>query len=323
MQRFAPDTARCGRMVCRASLAALTTMAALWLCTGMAGASPSAAQIDAFLAEHQSPMAGTGAVFVTEGAAHGVDPAFLVAIAGAESSFGRHLYSRDGDVCTFNAFNWFYGATWPESDFGSWTEAIARVAEGLAGRLYHGSGLYSVESIAPRYCPDGTANWIVNVTAFMTALGGDPADTRPDLRDQPPTPQPGLVRLNGSVELSQGRRVVGEFVTVRFSIVNRGDVPLAVDRIRLAVRGPSASRRDFISDRRLTLLPGEAQLVEASWRLDLVGLWHGWIEVEQDGQAGLVGKPRAFAYRVSLPPAIQLRQSATRTNTVARLPLSP
>ena len=265
-------------------------------------------------------MAGTGAVFVTEGSAHGVDPAFLVAIAGAESSFGRRLYSRDGDVCTFNAFNWFYGATWPESDFGSWTEAIARVAEGLAGNLYYGAGLYSVESIAPRYCPDGTANWIANVTAFMTALGGDPADTRRDLRNQPPAPDPGTLRLSGSVDLSQGRRVVGELITVRFTIVNRGDVPLAVDRILLAVRGPSASSRDFISDRRLILLPGEAQLVEASWRLDLVGLFRGWIEVEQDGQASRIGKPSAFAYRVSLPPAIQLRQSATRTNTVERLP---
>jgi hypothetical protein len=320
VQRFTPDTARLGRIVRRASLGATATLAMLWLCTGMAGANPSAAQIDAFLAEHQSPMTGTGAVFAAEGTAHGVDPAFLVAIAGAESSFGRHLYSKDGDVCTFNAFNWFYGPTWPESDFGSWPEAIARVAEGLTGSLYYGAGLCSVESIAPRYCPDGTANWIANVTAFMTALGGDPADTRVDLQDRPLNPQPGLVRLNGSVELSQGERVVGEFVTVRFSIVNRGDVPLAVDRIRLAVRGPSASNRDFLSDRRLTLLPGEAQLVEASWRLDLVGLWHGWIEVEQAGQTSLVGKPRAFAYRVSLPPAMQLRQSATRTNTVERLP---
>ena len=32
-------------------------------------------------------------------------------------------------------------------------------------------------AIAPRYCPDGTGNWVANVTAFMTQLGGDPADT--------------------------------------------------------------------------------------------------------------------------------------------------
>ena len=53
-------------------------------------------------------MAGSGATFVAEGAEHGVDPAFLVAVAGAESSFGLFLYSSDGDEATFNAFNWFY-----------------------------------------------------------------------------------------------------------------------------------------------------------------------------------------------------------------------
>ena len=42
-------------------------------------------------------MAGTGATFVAEGADHGVDPAFLVAVAGAESSFGLYLYSSGGD----------------------------------------------------------------------------------------------------------------------------------------------------------------------------------------------------------------------------------
>ena len=97
-----------------------------------AAAAPGAAQIDDFLAQHASPMTGTGATFVAEGREHGVDPAFLVAISGAETSFGRFLYSEGGDQCTYNAFNWFYGATWPHSDFSSWDEAIARVAQGLA-----------------------------------------------------------------------------------------------------------------------------------------------------------------------------------------------
>ena len=112
------------------------------------------------------------------GEEHGVDPVFLVAIAGAETSFGEFLYSEDGDQCTYNAFNWFYGPTWPTSDFTSWDEAIARVAEGLGGPLYYGSGLYSVDAIAPKYCPDGTEQWVANVKAFMSELGGDFTDTR-------------------------------------------------------------------------------------------------------------------------------------------------
>ena len=78
-----------------------------------AAAAPDAAQLDAFLSEHDSPMTGTGAIFIAEGQLYGVDPVFLVAIAGAESSFGKQLYSKNGDECTYNAFNWFYGPTWP------------------------------------------------------------------------------------------------------------------------------------------------------------------------------------------------------------------
>ena len=125
-----------------AALAVLLAAALAGALAPAAAAAPDAAQLDTFLAQHASPMTGTGATFVREGQEHGVDPVFLVAIAGAETSFGEFLYSENGDQCTYNAFNWFYGPTWPTSDFSSWDEAIARVAEGLAGPLYHGAGLY-------------------------------------------------------------------------------------------------------------------------------------------------------------------------------------
>ena len=214
-----------------------------------AAAAPDAAQIDDFLAVHSSPMTGAGATFAAEGREHGVDPAFLVAIAGAESSFGELLYSENGDQCTYNAFNWFYGATWPQSDFGSWDEAIGRVAEGLAGSLYYGAGLYSVDAIAPRYCPDGTANWVNNVTSFMTQLGGDPADTRlTEAPTLPPDTQPGLVSLDGAVTLAGGAREVGRDVSVRFTITNSGGQSVALEGIRLAVRGPAGASADLVGD---------------------------------------------------------------------------
>ena len=269
-----------------------------------AAAAPDAAQIDDFLSAHSSPMTGTGATFAAEGLEHGVDPAFLVAIAGAESSFGEFLYSENGDQCTYNAFNWFYGATWPQSDFGSWDEAIGRVAEGLAGSLYYGAGLYSVYAIAPRYCPDGTGNWINNVSSFMTQLGGDPADTRlagaPTLPADTPTPdtQPGLVALDGAVTLDDGLREVGKDVSLRFTITNSGGQPVALEGIRLAVRGPAGASADLVSDQAVTLAPGQPLPVSASWPLDTVGRWHGWIEVVQDGEPSLVGEKQAFAFRV-------------------------
>ena len=267
----------------------------------VAAAAPDAARIDDFLAAHDSPMTGTGAVFVAEGREHGVDPAFLVAIAGAESSFGQLLYSENGDECSYNAFNWFFGPTWPQSDFGSWDEAIGRVAQGLAGELYYGAGLYSVEAIAPRYCPDGTSNWINNVTSFMTQLGGDPADTQLGQESAPPPDtRPGLVALVGSVTLGGGAREVGRDVSVQFTITNCGGQPIALEGIRLAVRGPAGASADLVSDQALTLTPGQALDVSASWPLDTVGAWHGWIEVVQNGEPSLVGDKKAFAFRVSL-----------------------
>ena len=274
-----------------------------------AAASPDAARIDEFLTAHDSPMTGSGATFVAEGVEHGVDPAFLVAIAGAESSFGQLLYSENGDECTYNAFNWFFGPTWPQSDFGSWDEAIARVAQGLAGDLYHGAGLYSVDAIAPRYCPDGTSNWITNVTYFMMQLGADPADTRlAPSTDLPPSTQAGLLALEGAIELSDRARVVGSDVDARFTITNSGGQPVTLEGIRLAIRGPLDVVADLVSDQPFTLAPGQPLEVSASWPLDSVGVWRGWIEVTQDGEPSLVGKKQAFAFRVSLPRDLLVRR---------------
>ena len=274
-----------------------------------AAAAPDAAQIDDFLAAHSSPMTGTGATFVAEGRAYGVDPAFLVSISGAETSFGQLLYAENGDQCTYNAFNWFFGPTWPQSDFGSWDEAIGRVAQGLAGELYYGPGLYSVDAIAPRYCPDGTGNWISNVTSFMTQLGGDPADTRlAEASPLPPDTQPGLVALGGSVTLAGGAREVGRDVRLRFTITNSGGQPIALEGIRLAVRGPAGASADLVSDQAVTLAAGQPLAVSASWPLDTVGTWHGWIEVVQNGEPSLVGEKQAFAFRVSLPRDLVVRR---------------
>ncbi len=278
-----------------------------------ASAAPDAAQLDAFLAAHQSPMTGMGAAFVAQGQANGVDPAFLVAIAGAETSFGQLLFQKDGDIATFNAFNWVYGPTWPQSDFASWDEAIARVAAGLAGQLYYGAGLYAVQDIAPRYCPDGTAAWIANVTAFMTQLGGNPADTRLAASYGPPVTQPGLLELQGNVRVAGRHRYkVGDLAKVVFTITNQGGSPLGLDGITLAARGSGGSAVDLASREPLTLSPGESRVVVARWRLDQAGDWHGWIQVEQQGTVSLVGKADAFDFPVKLPHKLELRRWSLR-----------
>ncbi len=273
-----------------------------------ASASPSASQIDAFLASHSSPMTGEGAAFVEAGRKNGVDPAFLVAMSGAESSFGRFLYSEGGDQCAYNAFNWFFGATWPQSDFSSWSDGIGRVAQGLAGGLYYGSGLYSVQAIAPRYCPDGTANWVANVTSFMIQLGGNPTDTRLSATYGPASTDPALLGLDGEVRLSGAPFEVGREITARFTLTNVGDRPVALDGIQLMAVDPRGSRSGVVSDQPVTLLPGQPLEVTAVWPLDTVGMWSGWIEVIQAGQVNVVGAKTAFTYRVTLPKRVLTRQ---------------
>jgi hypothetical protein len=309
------------RVALAAALVVLLAAALAGAFAPAASAAPDAAALDAFLTQHDSPMAGTGAVFVAEGQLYGVDPVFLVAIAGAETSFGRQLYSKNGDQCTYNAFNWFYGPTWPTSDFTSWDQAIARVAEGLGGGLYYGAGLVSVDAIAPKYCPDGTAQWVANVKAFMTQLGGNPDDTRiaaaaPAPSPTPPVTGPGLVALAGSVKLDSGDREVGQRIYAWFTLTNTGGQPLDLEGIRLAVRGPGKAVRDMASDQPLSLAPGQSLEVSSSWPLDLAGRWHGWIEVTQGGKASLVGDEQAFGFWVRLPKDLELNRWERRDSTL-------
>jgi hypothetical protein len=297
------------RRGCGAAAALAVALLALLAVAAPASAASGldAAAIDAFLATQGSPMSGCGATFVAEGADHGVDPAFLVAVAGAESSFGLYLYSSGGDQAEYNAFNWFYAATWPEADFGSWDAAIAAVAAGIAGDLYYGSGLFSVAEIGPRYCPDGTGNWLANVALFMQRLGGDPADTRL-VGGAPPAADAAVLALDGRVGLSGPPRVVGEAVEARFTIVNSGAATISLDDVRLAVRDASGEAHDLAAGGPVVLAPGETRAFSGSWTLVAMGRWSGWIELRYGDQRLLLGEAPAFAFAARLPRDRDLRR---------------
>jgi cell wall-associated NlpC family hydrolase len=132
-----------------------------------------AQQIDAFLTTQGSPMAGAGTSFVSAGREVGLDPRYLVALTGAESSFGLNLFRP------FNPFGWGYAS------FDSWDQAIHTVATGLQVG-YLAEGRTDVYSIAAKYSPVGASNdpngtngqEPVNVARFLTELGGSPNDVR-------------------------------------------------------------------------------------------------------------------------------------------------
>lgn len=130
----------------------------------------SASQINSYLGCYGSPMNGMGSSFMTYGQKYNVDPRFMVAIAGAETSFGRNL-------CTsYNPFNWFFNK-WCNSPYSSWDSAINSVTAGV-GNNYLQKGQTTISSFVYScgthcYCQNCT-NWYNNVRAFYSQQGGNP-----------------------------------------------------------------------------------------------------------------------------------------------------
>jgi hypothetical protein len=133
-----------------------------------------AAALDGYLATKGSPMTGLGAVFVNEARAVGFDPRFIVAISGAETSFGTYGPSQ----LIQNAFG-----MGPGISYASWSDAIRAVAQNLAGHFYVGEGRYTIAAIQQRWAPHGAtndptglnSNWTRNVSTYYAELGGDPS----------------------------------------------------------------------------------------------------------------------------------------------------
>ncbi len=293
-----------------------------------AGATVGPVQIDAFLLAQGSPLAGEGAVFCRAGRRAGVDPAFLVAISGAESSFGRFIFSAGSQTADYNAFNWFFATTRAGSAFTSWDQAIATVAAGLSGPLYYGAGRYAVDTIAPIYCPQGTQAWINNVTAYMLALGADPNDTRwrGAAAAEPSGSENGAVRIGPTgggaalvlqrpITLAPASIVEGARLRIRFTLTNAGLKAGAWKAVILRLEGPSGQALAFGSRLPLRLQAGASYSFKATARLPASGVWHGWVDVEA-ADGAILGDTRPTL-------RIPVARAATARATVPRRRPSP
>jgi hypothetical protein len=157
------------------------------------------AGIDRMLGQVGSPLAGLGRTFVAEGRAAGVDPRALVAIAAHETLLETYPPARR----IHNPFG-----LGPGIEYSSETAAIAAAASTLR-RLYFAEGLVTLPAIAAKWAPLGVANdptdlnqhWTPGVSAYYSALGGDPS--RPiQLATQDPVP------ACGALSAGSGRPVV-------------------------------------------------------------------------------------------------------------------
>ena len=138
----------------------------------------SISQIDTYLSQKVSPLAGTGRQHRDAGLAFQVDPRLVVAIAGAETTFGKRLCAPNNN----NAWNWFWCKRCSEatkcsgSPFASWDEGIATVTKFLK-KSYLEKGRTTFPKIAEIYCVRGCDDWVELVSRFYaTELNGEEAN---------------------------------------------------------------------------------------------------------------------------------------------------
>lgn len=137
----------------------------------------TAAAIDTILAKYNSPAAGTGQIWVTQGQRYGIDPAYAVAFFIHESTAGTNPgwagIKPDGTL-THNVGNIIcagyttcYGRF---RDYASWDEGITDWYKLISAEYVNGRGIASVEQIIPIYAPASDNNDVpgyINVVVSM------------------------------------------------------------------------------------------------------------------------------------------------------------
>lgn len=121
------------------------------------------ARLRAYLTSHNSPLVDSAEHFVSEADRLNLDWKLVAAIAGVESTFGKHIppYSYNG---------WGWGVFTGQQDgihFTSWNDGITEVSEGLRYN-YVDRGAVTVEQMGRIYAASPV--WAQNVNFFLNAI---------------------------------------------------------------------------------------------------------------------------------------------------------
>jgi hypothetical protein len=117
----------------------------------------------AFLHEYDSPLENEAVTFVREADKNSIDWKLVAAIAGTESTFGKHVPSY-----SFNAWGWGIptGAQFGIG-FTSWADGIATVSQGLK-KNYIDKGAVSLDEIGYIYA--ASPMWATHVRFFIEKI---------------------------------------------------------------------------------------------------------------------------------------------------------
>lgn len=145
---------------------------AAWPAVADASATPRFRQIHqdvrvetlaAVLEAYGSPLANEAKTFVFYADTYKLDWKLVAAIAGVESTFGKHIPSG-----SYNAWGWaVYTGTQRGVAFTNWKQGIATVSEGLR-KNYLDEGAQTLEQIGGRYA--ASRAWAKSVRFFLTKI---------------------------------------------------------------------------------------------------------------------------------------------------------
>ena len=114
----------------------------------------------AVLEKYDSPMVGYEVELIKIAEKYNLDWTLMAAIAGTESSFGKHMPAN-----CLNPYGWgIYGEN--KLCFNSFPEAAEGVAKGLSSRY----NISSLESIGRTYNKVSTEGWINHTKFFMNRI---------------------------------------------------------------------------------------------------------------------------------------------------------
>lgn len=113
-------------------------------------------QLEAYLSSHSSPLVDEAKHFVSEADRLELDWKLVAAIAGVESTFGKHIPTN-----SFNAWGWgvFTGAV-DGIHFKDWKDGITQVSEGLRYN-YIDKGAETIEQMGRIYAASPAWSWKV------------------------------------------------------------------------------------------------------------------------------------------------------------------